>query len=526
MQLPTLSAKAKTVQSVSDFAGYNHNLIINDNQMYDMENLSTDLYPIMSQRKPRGNLRKITKPNGLYAKEKLYWVDGTSVYCDGDVIGQVTDGKKQFASMGSYILIFPDKMMYNTQDGTFKSLGNTVQITGTVKIEKANLSDSGQTSVETSQYVKITATGIGAGFKQYDGVTISGLPAAELNKDVILQEVTDNSLLIIGSVDQTIQQQATVKVERKIPDMEFFTESENRLWGCSSENHEIYSCKLGDPTNWYAYEGLSTDAYAVTIGSDGEFTGACTYLGYVLFFKEDIIHKIMGNKPANYQVMGTKGRGIEKGSEQSPVIVNETLYYKARTGIVGYQGASATSIADAFGNVSYKNAVAGVYGNKYYVSMEAEDGYTLFCYDEIRGTWCKEDHTRMLFTASLNNMLYYIDEDGNLKSIAGSDEENIEWAAETGDIIITSGKKYLTKMNIRVDLEKEAFLDIFVQYDGIPEWERVKTITAQRQRSYEVPVRPRRCDHMRIRLRGRGGCKVYALEKAYEIGSEVNVRFK
>lgn len=526
MLLPSLQEKQKTVQSVSDFLGYNHNLVINENEFYNTKNITTDLYPVMTQRNQRGTIRKMNRPNGIFAKGKLCWVDGTDVYYDGNVVGQVTDGKKQFASMGAYLLIFPDKAMYNTADGTFTKLENIVEITGDIKIEKANMSDSQQNTTEYSTFAKITAEGIGVGFKQYDGVTISGLPQEDLNKNAIIQELEDDYILIIGDVKETIETTGTVKVERKVPDMEFFTESENRLWGCSSEKHEIYSCKLGDPTNWYAYEGISTDSYAVTIGSDGDFTGACTYLGYVLFFKEDTIHKIMGNKPSNYQVTGTKARGVEKGSEQSLIIVNETLYYKARTGIVAYQGASATSIAEAFGNVSYKNAVAGAYGNKYYVSMTDGREYSLFCYDERKGLWCREDETQMLFTAYYENMLYYIDSDGNLKSIEGNDEDPIEWEAESGDIILSYGKKYISRMSIRVEMEKRSFMDIFVKYDEEKTWERVKTIRAVNNRNYEVPIRPKRFDHMRVKMKGTGRCRVYGLEKQFEIGSEVNVRIK
>ena len=75
--------------------------------------------------------------------------------------------------------------------------------------------------------------------------------------------------------------------------------------------------------------GISTDSYAMTVCSGGDFTGACSHLGYVLFFKEDVIHRIYGTKPANYQLTNVESRGVEKGSEKSLVIVNETLYYKS-----------------------------------------------------------------------------------------------------------------------------------------------------------------------------------------------------
>ena len=59
---------------------------------------------------------------------------------------------------------------------------------------------------------------------------------------------------------------ATLK--REMPNMDYLTVADNRIWGCSNSAHEIYACKQGDPTNWYSYAGISKDSYAVTIGSD------------------------------------------------------------------------------------------------------------------------------------------------------------------------------------------------------------------------------------------------------------------
>ena len=158
--LPSLTASSRTVQSVSDFRGYNHNLVIDDNQFYDMRNLSLDEYPVLTQRQPRGTIKKLNKPNGLFAKNKIVYVDGTDLYYGDEVIAQVEDIKKQFASMGAYILVWPDKIMYNTFDGTITKLENKTEFTGTVKIEKANISDSQQTTTDYTSYVRITATGI------------------------------------------------------------------------------------------------------------------------------------------------------------------------------------------------------------------------------------------------------------------------------------------------------------------------------------------------------------------------------
>lgn len=88
-----------------------------------------------------------------------------------------------------------------------------------------------------------------------------------------------------------------VELERRVPDMDYLTECDNRVWGCSNKENVIYACKLGDPTNWFSYRGIAADSYAVTVGSDGAFTGAATCMGYALFFKENTLHKLYGSKP-------------------------------------------------------------------------------------------------------------------------------------------------------------------------------------------------------------------------------------
>ena len=60
-------------------------------------------------------------------------------------------------------------------------------------------------------------------------------------------------------------------VAREVPDFVCVCESANRLWG--AEGNTIWASALGDPLTFYNYEGLSTDAYAVAVGTDGAFTG-------------------------------------------------------------------------------------------------------------------------------------------------------------------------------------------------------------------------------------------------------------
>ncbi len=136
-----------------------------------------------------------------------------------------------------------------------------------------------------------------------------------------------------------------VTAQRRVPDLDWLTEHNNRVWGCSSTENVIYACKLGDATNWFSYRGTAADSYAVTVGSDGAFTGAATCMGYVLFFKENGLHKLYGTKPSDYQMSSIQCSGVAKGAHQSLCVINETLYYLSMDGVMAWDGSLPTKVS-------------------------------------------------------------------------------------------------------------------------------------------------------------------------------------
>lgn len=198
---------------------------------------------------------------------------------------------------------------------------------------------------------------------------LSGFHVESLNKTTVLKDVGDGYLLIVGPIDEDGSQTEPITIKRTVPDMDFYTVSENRLWGCSSKNHEIYASKLGSFRNFHCFDGVSSDSYTATIASDGDFTGAITYLGYVMFWKENAVYKVYGNRPSNFQIVEGMLRGVAKGCGKSLCIVNEVLYYKSESSVMSFQGALPTDVGAVL-EAGYGEAEAGRMGNKYYISME------------------------------------------------------------------------------------------------------------------------------------------------------------
>ena len=595
MKLPYLNEIATSRSVVDVFEGYNHNPRINDGEFYDMRNLTSAHYPILSPRGKRGTYLTASNPQGMIAKDALCYVDGTEFVIneyriDMGLSTEEKDCPKQLISMGAYVVIMPDKKWINTLDTTeWGNIEAEVATQGTVSFtlckldgtdysnsiptdepaEPANTDmwidvsttphslkqwseSSGMWVTIPTTYVKISSPGIGVPFEKYDGISIEGLKDAVLHDSVsgnviedtsdlsalegsaVVWEKGDDYIVVVGVLDITRSITDQITISRKMPKMDFIIESENRLFGCrygEADNgdvvNEIYVSKLGDFKNWNCFMGLSTDSYAATCGTDGQFTGAITHLGYPLFFKENCVHKVYGNYPANFQIQTTACRGVQQGCENSLAIVNEILYYKSRNGICAYDGSLPQEISYTLGEVSYSDAVAVAHGNKYYISMRDTEGrYSLFVYDAQKNLWHKEDDLSVKSFCSCQNEVYYIPQNStDIKTMFGSgtaDDESIEWMAETGIMgMYTPDKKYVSRLNIRMSLDVGTSIYFFIQYDSCGEWETLYNMTSTNLRSFSIPVLPRRCDHFKLRIEGIGGAKIYSITKTLEEGSDL-----
>jgi hypothetical protein len=575
------------------FQGYNHNLRIGESEFFDMKNMTSDYYPVLSPRMQRGVYASPASPGGLITKDALCYVDGPNFVMNQYRFDMgLSEGPKQLVSIGANVIILPDKKYFNTQKLTHGDIEANVTTSGTVTFELCTVdgakyenaavqadepespanqalwidtsttphtlnqySSANATWVQiATTYVKITCVGskIGEIFKQYDGVTISGITGdglKDLNSTTSIWSCEGDSIVVTGILDEYASQDTPICISRWMPNFDAVTESKNRLWGSfygfpykgkrynvekgvtedvygEEAVNEIYACKLGDFENWNSFMGLATDSYAVSVGTDGQFTGAITHLGYPCFFKENVLHKVYGDYPANFRVQDTACRGVQKGCSQSMAIVNEVLYYKSRSGVCAYDGALPVEVSQQFGNERYSQAVGGSHGNKYYISMmDTKNQYHLFVYDTAKGMWHKEDNLHVEHFCSCDEEMYAI-ADGKIITLFGSgtkDEGPVEWMVQTGEIGLSSpDMKYISRMNVRMLLAIGSTADFYIQYSLSDEWEHICTMTGTSLRSFSVPIRPKRCDHMKLKIVGRGEAKIYSITKTIEQGSELS----
>jgi hypothetical protein len=320
----------------------------------------------------------------------------------------------------------------------------------------------------------------------------------------------------------------------KIPIMDFVIESQNRLWGCRyGPDHdgnfvnEIYASEWGNFKSWNKLDGISTDSTVLNVATSGKFTGAVNYGGYPVFFKEDCIHRVFGNYTGQYQVQTTMGRGVQAGCHDSIAIINEILYYKARSGVCAYDGSMPIEISQALGGVEYEQAVAGGLGNKYYISMKRKDKgeWHMFSYDTQKGLWFREDDTQATKFCNHQGNLYYIDyADHNIKGVKGENlpdiehnDDPIKWGAETGILgANTPDNKSVSRIDVRMMLTFGARVTFYIEYDSSENWEYLFTMDGTSLRSFTIPVHPKRCDHFRLKIVGSGDAKIYSISKTIE----------
>lgn len=124
-RLPNANKQTKSYQV--QFGGLNHTIGATDSEIYNMKNLSSDHYPVLSPREKRKILRTLSSPQAMICYgEHIAWVDGTNFYCDGEVYGTVTAGEKSMAVLTDRIIIMPDKKYFDIRTAEAKGQFNSL----------------------------------------------------------------------------------------------------------------------------------------------------------------------------------------------------------------------------------------------------------------------------------------------------------------------------------------------------------------------------------------------------------------
>ena len=579
----TLRAQPTERRVTAAFPGLDARERIPEGALHDARNLTTAKYPLLATRPRRGLVATLTAPGGLTAKDALAWVDGGTLYLNGlaTALTGLAEGEKQLVSMGAFLCVFPDKVYYNTADPSdygsmeadYASLGDVSYSLcradgrpytnvwrgdaepadssaelwlSTAGGELAALvwsAAAGAWTALDTVYTKLTFASQGAVpalFSAGDGVTVSGSAFAEANGEKIIcalggAEGSENDwIVLVGLLESAFTQtEGSVRLERKLPPLDFVCEAGNRLWGCfygfdgERTLNEICASALGDFKNWRQYRGLSTDSWAASVGSDGPWTGAVSYLGSPCFFKADRVHRVGVSAIGAHTLQETVCRGVQRGSHKSLAVLNETLFYKSADGVCAWQGGFPLGVGEALGETRYFDAVGGAAAGRYVLSMrDASGDWALFVYDLSRALWMREDDLHALQFAALDGELCALDaETGKILALfgtAGEPEGDFAWSAESGLIGLgTPERKYLSRLELRLRLGEGASAAAYLQFDSDGVWHEAGAVARGTLGTALLPLRPRRCDHLRLKLCGTGEMELLSVAHVYETGSDV-----
>lgn len=225
-----------------------------------------------------------------------------------------------------------------------------------------------------------------------------------LNSSFVITWVSDDKdcIVIPGlfRAGEDLSNEITITVKKRLPVMDYVCEHQNRIFGCRyGENdkgefvNEIYASALGDPLNFFIFEGLESDSYMAGVGAAGAWTGIISLEDQVIFYKEDCYYILTGTGPASYSLTHVSAHGVEAGSYKSLTVVGGYVFYKSNHGIQAMKPYSLPAcVSDKLGADRWSAAIGGTDGRRFYVQMTETktQAQELYVYDTALNTWTKE----------------------------------------------------------------------------------------------------------------------------------------
>jgi len=563
--------------AVTELGGINKRGNARNGALYSATDMSSRAFPYLCPRARRATVRKLSSPDGLHGDDTLAYVDGGRLYYGGLEISGLTlsDGEKDILKLGKYLLIFPDEVYFNTaneSDFGAMSVGFTAQngrvccvdtqlneITYAIVTKEpdgASVGDwcaiqgsdgalrlkrfDGYVWNEAETLLKLSASGIGASFRDGDTVECNGLDGISTGFRIVKR--SEDALYFEGTVSAAVSLGA-FGVSRTVPIFDCQTVSGGRLYGVRRGRDKsgnlvcrIYASAENDPL---VFSGLGGGAM-MDIDIAGAFTGICDYLGSAVAFSES---DIVETRIKNGALIGTviKGYGLESGAKRSIASAGGALYYKSSVGVCIYDGSYPERISDCLGggvSVAEHGCPAIFASGKYYIKLnDRELGSAIYVYDTENGLWSRETDPGVKRFAKRRENVYALLESGELILLdseqadeneltycSGSGypiiEEGFAWSFETAEIGSDNLKSVCpVRLALRLVKNKDSEVKIGVIYDG-------QTICGETVVGREtfgavsVPIPLKRADTFRLRISGSGECVFKGFAVQYRAGGE------
>lgn len=314
------------------FRGINFGEGTQDGEFADTYNLSTDKYPCITQRPERIKVKDYNKPSTLHSKGSLLVIaekldeEGkpvvdengkgiSEIFYDDKFVGEVTSGKKQTATVGNYIVIFPDKKYYKVptedengvmQEGEFGNMEEEYKVTGLAFTASTITSEIVSKNKHLS-FVNNTVSKTGANFpfNAGDKVTISGTDDIDSTTEFIIKEATADKLTFEEASFSNTTYPSELTITRKAQGKFPFKKGDAvTIKGCSKEENNQKDILIS---------GVTDDKLTF---ADNSFTETIES-GEITITREvpdlDFICE------SNYRLWGTHGNSIYSSKYSDPI---------------------------------------------------------------------------------------------------------------------------------------------------------------------------------------------------------------
>lgn len=348
-----------------------------------------------------------------------------------------------------------------------------------------------------------------------DVVEISGCTLREKNnKSAEIVSAERGKLVFQEGTFLEAEETSEITVKRKIPDFSCVCSYENRLWGC--EGNTIYASALGDMTNFFIYKSLSTDSYSVTSNSAGDFTACVPFGNCCLFFKENRCYKLYGSRPANFTLTESFGSGVMGEDAKSIVSTGGRIIYKGNNGIYTFYGGVPQCISQKLEGISFKNAVSGSDGKRFYISADTQGGREEFVWDMEKNLWSKSGARDVLGYFFYGESLYRMHPHG-IEKLLEEPDDNAEWSITLCPFDEGYHKtKNYSRLYVNVHLFENAYISMQISCDDGP-WKDISTCYANEKKYLNIPCAVKSCHSLKLRLSGKGKCLLESITREYSI---------
>lgn len=533
MILPQFATSRSPVQEqMVQFAGLDFRYG-RDGAVWDGDGFSSDRYPSLSPRLPTETVDEYREPSRVFAYGGGFLVvDGNELKWNGETVTMLENTENLLiAGINSKIVIFPQKLAVDVSGSTPKLESLECTLKGMLRYQvSANeyVEDEGQYFDLLRCYYKDNTPFLFEGLRINDTISISGLRYKDHDKEgnpIVNLKIEAITIRYISPDKEQIGFYANslpkliksglpkpMTFKRVVPDVDTLCESNNRLW--ATVGNTIRASALGDPTNWNRYDGLSDDSYAVDVATDGAFTACGHYGTHVAFFKENVIHKIYGSRPANYQMVSAVVPGVTSGAARTLATVGGVLYYVGNGGVYAYDGDCPTCISLPFaGRTIVPHFGVGTAQN-YYLYADIGSGDMLLCYDTRKNVWSVENRLWLTDATYSDGKRYDLCTDGRLLR-SGAGNENVEWWVQLADIDEgASERKRYQKLTIRCQMNGESTLRVDIRA-GKGSWHEVFAAQGAHSDVLYIPVYPVHCTSLGIRFRCTGDVTIHSITRQF-----------